>query len=101
MVCKIIWTHDGLQSFEEVIIYLKNNFTDKEVQRFAAKVNEKLSFVQSNPHMYRRSKKFSNVHFTIILKKVLLVYRAKPRKKVIEVLQFWNGKRNPGTFKYL
>jgi plasmid stabilization system protein ParE len=100
MAFKISWTIDGLKSFDEVLNYLSSNFTEVEIQRFVQKVNQKLTLAQGNPLMYRRSDKYTNLHYTIVLKKVLLVYRVKPRKQVIEVLKFWNGKQNPKKFKF-
>jgi plasmid stabilization system protein ParE len=99
MAFKIIWTTDGLKSFDEVLNHLSGNFTEHEIQRFVQKVNQKLTLAQGNPLIYRRSDKFTNVHYTIVLKKVLLVYRVKPRKQVIEVLKFWNARQNPKKFK--
>lgn len=100
MAFQIIWTLDGIHSFNKVLEYLELNFTDKEINRFVEKVNYKLMLALSNPNMHRRSRKFNNVHYKIVLDRVLLVYRVKPIKQTIEILYLWDARQNPKKFKY-
>ncbi len=46
-----------------------------------------------------RSSKHPNVRFTLVHKRVALIYRCKPLKKEIELLRFWNTYENPRKLK--
>ena len=96
----IVWTNEAYLTYEKIISYLLDNFSNKEIERFSNIVQRKINLIASNPNIYRKSQKFTNVHYTIILNRVLLVYRYKPRKKLIEILQFWGARQNPKNFKF-
>ncbi|WP_207495492.1 type II toxin-antitoxin system RelE/ParE family toxin [Aridibaculum aurantiacum] len=100
MAVKVVWTVDGTRSFQDILEYLLLNFSEKEAHRFFHAVEAKLKLAQSNPMMYRQSARFPNVHVTVVLKKVLLVYRYKQREQIIEVLVCWDGRRDPKKFKF-
>ena len=48
MVKEIIWSEKADASFGNIINYLLNNFTEKEVSRFVLKTNDKINFIKSN-----------------------------------------------------
>lgn len=100
MAYEIVWTPQARKTFFDVIKYLETSFTEKEINRFVEKCDEKIDLIQVNPDAYRKSSIVRNVHFTNIFGKVLLVYQVMPRKKQIIIIKFWSGRQNPGTFKY-
>lgn len=100
MVQTVVWTTEALFTYEKVIEYLSENFSETDVIKFSTAVINKITLIQLNPYAYRKSEKFANVHFTIILKRILLIYRFRPRKNEIEILQFWDARQNPRKFKY-
>jgi plasmid stabilization system protein ParE len=100
MVQSIIWTPEATFTYEKVISYILENFSEREVIKFSYVVQKKINLIQINPNTYRKSAKFANVHYTIILTRVLLVYRYHPKKKIIEILQFWDARQNPKRFRF-
>lgn len=100
MAYEVIWTDETRKTYRQIIDYLEIYFSYKEIIRFIEHTLRKIAFIESNPGMYRRSQKASNVYYTNILRRVLLVYRVMPRKKVVQKIVFWDGRRNPKKFKY-
>jgi plasmid stabilization system protein ParE len=99
MAFKVIWTEEAIKSFESVIDYLQTYFTEKEIAKLVNATNDKIGFIEINPLMYRKSRRFKNLHYTNILRKVILVYRFNPRLKVVELIHFWDGRQDPKKFK--
>jgi len=62
MVKEIIWSEKADASFGNIINYLLNNFTEKEVSRFVLKTNDKINFIKSNPKMYPVAFKRKNIY---------------------------------------
>ena len=100
MAYKIVWTEEARSAYRQTIEYLETYFSDKEIIRFTKHTLRKIAFIESNPRTYRRSQKANNIHYTNILRRVLLVYRVMPHKKVVQIILFWDGRRNPKKFKY-
>jgi len=100
MAYKIVWTEEARSAYRQIIQYLETYFFDKEIIRFIEHTLRKITFIESNPRMYRRSQKANNIHYTNILRRILLVYRVMPRKKVVQINLFWDGRRNPKKFRY-
>ena len=76
---KIVWTKEALELYLQIIRYLSLSFSEKEVI--------------SSPRL-------KNVYRTVISRRVELIYRFRPIKKEIELLQFWDTRRNPRNAKF-
>ena len=95
MVQKISWLPEAEITFGEALTYLEENFTEKEMRKFAERIQQKLLVIQTNPRLGTKGSKKANVYKTVIHKKILLFYQYKPIKKEIVLLTFWNTLQNP------
>ncbi len=96
MVCKVIWTPNALKTYIANIGYLEKDWTEKEVKRFITDTEKKIQNIAGQPLIgSSRSAKYPNIRFTLIHKRVALIYRYKPVKNEIELLRFWNTWQNP------
>ena len=92
MAKEIRWTKEAEVTYQKVITYLEENWTDKEVGNFVNISNKIIFFISENPFMFRQSNK-KNVHEALITKHNLLLYRVKSNH--IELLTFWDTRQNP------
>ena len=92
MAYKIIWLPKAEQRFSAIIIWLQENWTDKEITNFIQRTKEVLELISNNPDLYRKSGK-ENIHEAIITKHNLLLYRKKRNK--IELMTFFDTRQNP------
>ena len=100
MVYEITWTDKALDSYTGNIRYLQQEWTKREIDHFISVEQRKLEVIALHPYLGSpRSKKNHNIRFTILNKRVALVYEVKPRKKRIELLLFWNTARHPRKIK--
>jgi len=99
MVPEINWSKGAESTFDDALKYLEHNFSDKEVRKFAGKVQQRLNTIQSNPRFGRKISMQLNFRKTIINKRVALYCQYKPRKKEMELLVFWNTLQNPKRLK--
>ena len=93
MALKVVWSPQAIESYDEVITYLKNNWSEKEIKKFVRKSNAVIELICINPKMYKLSSKNKHLHKAFLFKPLSLVYRYKPRKQEIELVTFWNNKR--------
>ena len=100
MVQEIIWSPEAIAAFSDIIAYLRETWSEKEVEQFADRVDEKLDVLKSHPELGGIKNKKLNIRKTVIHKKVILIYKYKPSKKEIHLLRFWNTLQDPRKNKY-
>lgn len=100
MSYKAQWTNRAIKTADDVVKYLREEWTEKEVEDFLDKVDNIISMIEINPKLFRASTKRSHVHLAIIKRRTLLVYQVRPLKKQVILLLFWNPKKNPKKLKY-
>jgi len=96
---EVKWTSKAIESFTEIIEFLSNNWTQKEVDNFIENTDRVLEIIRQNPYSYIASKKKKNIRRGLIGKITSKFYRVKERKKEIEILLFWDNRKNPEKIK--
>ena len=49
---KIFWTEEAIQNLEEIIDYLLNNWSQREVDSFKSKLSRQIDLIKTNPKMF-------------------------------------------------
>ncbi len=100
MVCKITWLPRALKTYISNIEYLETAWTEKEIKTFIDLTQKKIESISHHPKLGRAlSKSNFNIRFTLVHKRVALIYKHKPVKNEIELMVFWNTYQNPGKMK--
>ena len=92
MVKEIRWTQEANDTFENVIKYLDQHWTEKETSKFILSTNKVIDFIAEYPNMFRKTTK-RNVHEALITPHNLLIYKIYPNH--IDLLLFWDTRKNP------
>jgi plasmid stabilization system protein ParE len=88
---KIKWIKRAWLTFEANINYLQNRWTSKEMSTFVIEVDKRLKNLSKYPGIGNsRNKKQADIRSVTIHKRVVLIYRYKPKLKEIHLLVFWN-----------
>ena len=100
MLYKIQWTDKAIKTAENIVNYLKNKWTEKEVNIFLNDIDKVIALIETNPKLFKASIKRKNVHLALLSKHTFLVYQIRENKKQIILLLFWGTKQNPKKLKY-
>lgn len=92
---EIVWTKRAVEGYENVINYLKENFTDKEIIDFVSSTNKFFETLRRHPELLRRTLRQKNVHRGPINPLTILTYRIKVRKKQIELINIIGARQKP------
>ncbi len=101
MVYKIAWTPEALQTYLQIINYLEQKWTEREIKNFAQSVEDKIELLKSFSGIGSLFDKKRKLRKTLVHKHVQLYYRIRPVKKQIELVSFWNTYQNPDKLKKL
>lgn len=95
MVRQIKWSSLAIQTYISNIQYLQKEWTQKEVDTFIAATERKLNLLKSQPGIGALTNKRKAVRKTLIVKRILLIYRYNKQQEQIELLMFFNTWQHP------
>ncbi len=91
----LIWSPKALKSYNAILDYIGEKFSDVEIQKFVRRTLSILEHITQNPSMFRLSEKGKNKHIVVISKQTTLYYRHRQHKKEVELLLFWDTRQDP------
>ena len=92
MAFEVIWLPKAEERFDEIIAYLAEKWTKKEIDKFISRTEEVIEDIAINPHLYRYSEK-KNIYEAVVTKHNLLLYKIKRNR--VELLTFFDTRSNP------
>ncbi|WP_339890106.1 type II toxin-antitoxin system RelE/ParE family toxin [uncultured Flavobacterium sp.] len=90
---RILWTDNSLKELEEIITFLEENWTDKELQKLASSIEKTLNLISQNPYLFQSSDFKPEIRRAVILSLNSMYYRVLVND--IEILSFFFNKQNP------
>ncbi|MBL7902456.1 MAG: type II toxin-antitoxin system RelE/ParE family toxin [Bacteroidia bacterium] len=97
MAKQIIWTPEAEATFEKVIAYLLENWTEKEIRNFVTSTFSVIAYISEHPFMFRKTNK-RNVREALVTPHNLLIYKVYPDR--IDLITFWDTRQNPLRKKF-
>lgn len=89
---EIRWTLQAEISFEEIVSYLENEWTHKEIESFFRSFEKTIVYISKQPLMFRRTN-IKDIHEALITPHNLIIYKIYPSH--IDLISFWNTRKNP------
>jgi plasmid stabilization system protein ParE len=89
---KILWTNNALAELTDTFVYLKENFTEKELKILSKEIEHILILVSRNPHIFPISES-KKIRRAIIRKYNTMYYRENGN--TVEILSFFSNRQSP------
>lgn len=97
MAKEIRWTPTAIKTFKQVIDYLDENWSEREIKNFILATEKILEFISENPRMFRSTMN-ANVREALVTPHNLLI--CKICRNRMELITFWYTRQNPVKKKY-
>ena len=94
----VIWSPVAELTYYEILEYLNENWTIKEVIAFVKRTDEVIGHISNNPLLYPYSKG-RDTHKCVVVKQVSLFYHVKSND-IIKLLMFWDNRLDPDKLKF-
>ena len=94
MALIIIWSKRAASGYSNILHYLDENFTEKEVASYENEVKEFLERLTEYPELLQKSRK-QNVRRGPINKQMILTYRVNKKKGRIELVTIRSSRQKP------
>nr|NQU91291.1 type II toxin-antitoxin system RelE/ParE family toxin [Bacteroidota bacterium] len=99
MAYKVRWTPEAEETFDFIIYYLNNRWTEREIINFVTKANHLIDQIAEHPKMFRLSSK-RNIRVGFITHQTSLFYQISETENLILLLSFWDNRQDPEKRKY-
>lgn len=93
----IIWAPRARFTYAQILEYLEEKWTPKEIDAFISRTEEVIDHICKNPLLFPYSKE-SDTHKCVVVKQVSLFYRTKA--DAIELLIFWDNRQDPAKISF-
>ncbi len=74
MDCKFFWTDEAIANLEEILDYLNEEWSEKEIEKFKNKLSRQLNIIQRFPKMFPTSRQFGNLRKAGLSKQTTIYY---------------------------
>ena len=97
---KVLWTPTARVTYLEILGYLLESWSEKDVLKFNSKVEKTIERIQKNPGLFVALNKNQNIRKGFVVKQISLVYKVLSEKNEIHLITFWDNRRNPNDLKF-
>lgn len=97
---KVAWTDHAVEELSQTFQYLQLNFSDREISRFAKKIESALGNISKYPNLYPESSKQKGVRRAVIGKFNTLYYRISSDKDQVEILSFFSNRQDTEKLEF-
>lgn len=89
---KVYWTDNALGELKETILYLQENFTDRELRKLALSIEKFVNIISRNPYAYPLCRQ-TGVYRAVVLKFNNVYYKIEDNRLII--LSFFSNRQHP------
>jgi plasmid stabilization system protein ParE len=93
MTYEIRWTLEAEESFDQIVSYLKAEWTEREVRKFVRRAQMLLNQIIEFPFMFEASTSNVNVRRAFVAKQCSLFYEV--HEDTVVLLYFWDNRMDP------
>jgi len=93
------WSIEAEETFNEIIEYLENNWTEKEIQNFVRKAHKVIGQIEKNSYQFKSSS-FREIRKAFITKHNNMFYFVNEDDGTVELYAFWDNRQDDKKSPY-
>lgn len=94
---KLLWSDRASDDLRNIMDYLSENWTQKEIKKFAKRLEKRLQIIVINPRLYPLTKKRKNLRRSVLTKQTIIYYQVT--EDTITIAALFDARRNPSKLK--
>jgi plasmid stabilization system protein ParE len=91
---KVFWTNEAINNLEEILDYLNNRWTQREIDNFRKRLSKQISLIEQNPALFPISKVNPRLHKAFLSKQTTIFYEISG--EIIYLVYIFNNKQDIG-----
>jgi plasmid stabilization system protein ParE len=94
---KLLWSDKALADLQNIINYLLETWTRKEIQNFARRLDKRLDLIVLNPRLFPKTSKRREVRKSVLTKHAVIYYETKGN--TVTIVTLFDPRQNPTKLK--
>lgn len=90
---KLIWSDEALKNLKNILAYLEENWTHKEINKFALLLDHQLNLISNQPFLFPKSEKSKGLRKSVLTKQTTIYYRLKGYE--IQIMSLFDNRQDP------
>jgi plasmid stabilization system protein ParE len=95
-ISKVLWTVEANENLSNVIKYLEEHWTEKEIKNFLRKLNKHISLIQTQPDSFPKAINY-NVRRSVVTRQTTLYYSIS--QDTLIIVSIFDNRQNPKKLK--
>jgi len=95
-ISKIIWSEEAINNLRDIIDYLENNWTEREVKKFVYKLEKLIDTIKNQPFAFPASKKMG-IRRVVLTRQATIYYEIF--NDTIKIVTIFDSRQNPEKLK--
>ena len=96
---EILWSKESKLQFDRIILYLRKEWTEKEVKNFVGQIKNFERIVVKFPELYAESNKKVGLRRAVLSKHNSVIYRVDWEKSLKRVFTIFDNRQHPDKLK--
>lgn len=90
---RLLWSEKATLDLQQIIDYLKESWTEKEIKSFVKRLDKRLNLILINPRLFPKTTKRRNIRRSVLTKHITIYYTAFG--KSIKVVALFDSRQDP------
>lgn len=90
---RILWTDNALLELKKTVVYLEQNWTERELKKLAIQLEKTLQLISQNRYLFQTSDIKKEVRIAVVLSVNSIYYRVLEND--VEILSFFSNRQSP------
>jgi plasmid stabilization system protein ParE len=92
-IYKLIWSDEALENLKNIIAYLENHWTSREISKFVKLLDKKMDLIKANPHQFPKSERYGTYRKSVLTKHTTIYYEINDFE--VNIISLFDNRRNP------
>ena len=95
-ISKVVWSEEAVENLQKIIQFLEENWSEKEIRKFAMKLEKQISIIKSQPHTFPKANNF-DVRRSVLSKQTSIYYNV--HQDTLRIVTIFDNRQDPKKLK--
>lgn len=97
-ISKVVWSEEAVENLKGIIQYLEENWTEREIRKFAMKLEKQISIIKLQPLSFPKARNF-DVRRSVLTKQTTIYYNVY--QDILRIVSIFDNRQSPEKLKIL
>ena len=93
----VLWTDEAIENLENILRYISTNWTEREVNKFKARLSEQIEIISKFPNVFPASPTTPRLRKAVLTRQTIIFYEVK--EQIIYITYLFDSRQDPKEVK--